>query len=125
LWILLSRIDFASLIALASDLIQPEFWAWQDSSLKHLLNCLSPPNFNSWQSRTPKQGRSLGDFHAVNDFSYTVRMWDGEYAVGLQHLKSYDYLSAECEQIQSLSNACGGLRLRLAWIYSDSLFGDS
>ncbi|MFN6452923.1 MAG: hypothetical protein RM022_012040 [Nostoc sp. EfeVER01] len=27
LWILLSRIDFASLIALASDLIQPEFWA--------------------------------------------------------------------------------------------------
>lgn len=26
-WILLSRIDFASLIALASDLIQPEFWA--------------------------------------------------------------------------------------------------
>lgn len=27
LWILLSRIDFASLIALASELIQPEFWA--------------------------------------------------------------------------------------------------
>ncbi|MBD2731949.1 hypothetical protein H6G96_38240 [Nostoc sp. FACHB-892] len=26
-WILLNRIDFASLIALASDLIQPEFWA--------------------------------------------------------------------------------------------------
>ncbi|ODG97947.1 hypothetical protein A4S05_11170 [Nostoc sp. KVJ20] len=26
-WILLSRIDFASLIALVGDLIQPEFWA--------------------------------------------------------------------------------------------------
>ncbi len=26
---------------------------------------------------------------AVNEFSCTVRMWDGEYAIGLQHLKSY------------------------------------
>ncbi|MBD2732290.1 hypothetical protein H6G96_40200, partial [Nostoc sp. FACHB-892] len=41
---------------------------------------------------------------AVNDFSCTVRMWDGEYAVGLQHLKSYNYLPAECEQIHSLSD---------------------
>jgi hypothetical protein len=31
-------------------------------------------------------------------FSCMVRMWDGEYAVGLKHLKSYDYLPAECEQ---------------------------
>jgi hypothetical protein len=37
---------------------------------------------------------------AVNEFSCTVRMWDGEYAIGLQHLKSYNYLPAECEQIQ-------------------------
>jgi hypothetical protein len=37
---------------------------------------------------------------AVNDFSCSVRMWDGEYTIGLQHLKSYDYLPAECEQIK-------------------------
>ncbi|WP_375506043.1 hypothetical protein [uncultured Nostoc sp.] len=51
---------------------------------------------------------------AVNDFSCTVRMWDGEYTVGLQHLKSYEYLPEECEQIQSLSN-------RIGRVYSDSL----
>ncbi|MBD2248669.1 hypothetical protein H6G26_35740 [Nostoc sp. FACHB-888] len=27
-------------------------------------------------------------------------MWDGEYTIGLQHLKSYNYLPAECEQMQ-------------------------
>ncbi|MHC5819954.1 MAG: hypothetical protein ACYT04_29820 [Nostoc sp.] len=37
---------------------------------------------------------------AVNDFSCTVRMWDGEYAVGLQHLKSFNYLPQECEQMR-------------------------
>ncbi|MDZ8140468.1 MAG: hypothetical protein RM049_35120 [Nostoc sp. DedQUE04] len=51
---------------------------------------------------------------AVNDFSCTVRMWDGEYTVGLQHLKSYEYLPEECEQIQSLSD-------RISRVYSDSL----
>ena len=50
----------------------------------------------------------------VNDFSCTVRMWDGEHTVGLQHLKSYDYLPEECEQIQSLSD-------RISRIYCDSL----
>ncbi|MCC5670020.1 PEP-CTERM sorting domain-containing protein [Nostoc sp. CHAB 5784] len=28
----------------------------------------------------------------VNDFSCTVKLWDGELTVGLKHLKSYDYL---------------------------------
>ncbi|MEH2002594.1 MAG: hypothetical protein V7L00_28315 [Nostoc sp.] len=37
---------------------------------------------------------------AVNDFSCNVKMWDGEYAVGLQHLKSFNYLPQECQQIQ-------------------------
>ena len=50
----------------------------------------------------------------VNDFSCTVRMWDGEYAVGLQHLKSFNYLPQECEQMQLISD-------RLARIYLDSL----
>ncbi|MEH2241028.1 hypothetical protein [Nostoc sp.] len=45
-------------------------------------------------------------------------MWDGEYTVGLQHLKLCNYLPAECEQIQSLSD-------RIGRVYSDSLFGDS
>ncbi|MBC1221086.1 hypothetical protein GNF10_17230 [Nostoc sp. UCD121] len=51
---------------------------------------------------------------AVNDFSSTVKMWDGEYAVGLQHLKSYDYLPAECQQVQEISD-------RINQVYSDSL----
>jgi hypothetical protein len=50
-----------------------------------------------------------------------VRVWDGEYTIGLQYLKSYNYLPAECEQMQSLSDACGGLRLRISRVYSDSL----
>ena len=51
---------------------------------------------------------------AVNDFSCTVRMWDGEYAVGLQHLKSYDYLPAECEQMQVICD-------RINRVYSGAL----
>jgi hypothetical protein len=43
---------------------------------------------------------------AVNDFSCTVRMWDGEYTIGLQHLKSFNYLPAECEQMQVI---CDGV----------------
>jgi hypothetical protein len=45
---------------------------------------------------------------AVNDFSCTVKMWDGEYAVGLQHLKSYNYLPAECQQVRRLAIALVG-----------------
>jgi hypothetical protein len=51
---------------------------------------------------------------AVNEFSCSVRMWDGEYAVGLQHLKSFNYLPQDCQQVQEISD-------RLARIYSDSL----
>ncbi|AUB43858.1 Site-specific DNA-cytosine methylase (plasmid) [Nostoc flagelliforme CCNUN1] len=51
---------------------------------------------------------------AVNDFSCSVRMWDGEYAVGLQHLKSYDYLPAECQQMRQISD-------RISRVYFDSL----
>ncbi|WDD36504.1 hypothetical protein PQG02_35750 (plasmid) [Nostoc sp. UHCC 0926] len=36
----------------------------------------------------------------MNDFSFTVRFWHGKHTVGLQHLKSYNYLPAECEQMQ-------------------------
>ncbi|MEH2461692.1 hypothetical protein [Nostoc sp.] len=43
-----------------------------------------------------------------------MRMWDGECTVGLQHLKSYNYLPAECEQMQSLSD-------RISRVYSGAL----
>ncbi|MBW4689270.1 MAG: hypothetical protein KME40_30305 [Komarekiella atlantica HA4396-MV6] len=51
---------------------------------------------------------------AVHDFSCTVRLWDGECTVGLKHLKSFDYLPQECQQVQEISD-------RLVRIYSDSL----
>ncbi|MBU7586864.1 MAG: hypothetical protein KAF91_29105, partial [Nostoc sp. TH1S01] len=50
----------------------------------------------------------------INDFSCTVRLWDGELVVGVQHLKSYDYLPAECQQMQQVCD-------RISQIYSDSL----
>ncbi|WP_226889482.1 hypothetical protein [Nostoc sp. MG11] len=50
----------------------------------------------------------------ANEFSCTVKLWDGELTVGLKHLKSFDYLPQECQQVQELSD-------RLARIYSDSL----
>ena len=50
----------------------------------------------------------------ANEFSCTVRMWDGEYAIGLQHLKSYNYLPAECEQIQVICD-------RINQVYSSGL----
>jgi hypothetical protein len=43
-----------------------------------------------------------------------VKLWDDEYTVGLQHLKSFNYLPAECQQMQLISDACGGLRLRIS-----------
>ncbi|AUB43087.1 Site-specific DNA-cytosine methylase (plasmid) [Nostoc flagelliforme CCNUN1] len=51
---------------------------------------------------------------AVNDFSCTVKMWNSEYAVGLQHLKSFNYLPAECEQMQVICD-------RITRVYSSGL----
>lgn len=51
---------------------------------------------------------------ALNDFSCTVKRWDGEYTVALQHLKSYNYLSAECEQMQVICD-------RINRVYSGAL----
>lgn len=52
--------------------------------------------------------------NVVNDFSCSVRMWDGEYAVGLQHLKSDDYLPEECEQMRVICD-------RISRVYSSEL----
>ena len=46
----------------------------------------------------------------VNEFSCTVKLWDGGYTVGLQHLKSYNYLPAECEQMQVICDRISRLR---------------
>ncbi|MDZ8189166.1 MAG: hypothetical protein RMX96_30540 [Nostoc sp. ChiSLP02] len=50
----------------------------------------------------------------VGEFSCIVRTWDGEVTVEVQHLKSYNYLPGECEQMQSLCD-------RISRIYCDSL----
>lgn len=42
----------------------------------------------------------------VGEFSCTVKTWDSEYTVGLQHLKSYSYLPAKCEQMREI---CDGV----------------
>ncbi len=60
------------------------------------------------------KGGCWGIVSAVNDFSCTVRMWDGEYTVGLQHLKSYDYLPTECQQMLVICD-------RITRVYSGGL----
>ncbi|MBN3945723.1 MAG: hypothetical protein HWQ38_04250 [Nostoc sp. NMS7] len=60
------------------------------------------------------KGGCWGIVSQVNEFSCSVRMWDGEYAVGLQHLKSFNYLPAECEQMQVICD-------RINRVYSSSL----
>ncbi|MBW4456519.1 MAG: hypothetical protein KME55_29655 [Nostoc indistinguendum CM1-VF10] len=67
------------------------------------------------------KGGCWGIVNHTGEFSCTVRTWDGEYTIGLQYLKSYNYLPAECEQMQVICDACGGLRLRISRVYSDSL----
>ncbi|OYE00157.1 hypothetical protein [Nostoc sp. 'Peltigera membranacea cyanobiont' 232] len=60
------------------------------------------------------KGGCWGIVSQVNEFSCTVKIWDGEYAVGLQHLKSFNYLPAECEQMQVICD-------RINRVYSSSL----
>ncbi|QFS49604.1 hypothetical protein [Nostoc sphaeroides] len=60
------------------------------------------------------KGGCWGIVSAVNEFSCTLRAWNGEYTIGLQHLKSYNYLPAECEQMQVICD-------RISQVYSDSL----
>ncbi|MEH2446004.1 MAG: hypothetical protein V7K18_09530 [Nostoc sp.] len=60
------------------------------------------------------KGGCWGIVSVVNDFSCTVRVWDGEHTVGLQHLKSYNYLPSECEQMQVICD-------RINRVYSGAL----
>ncbi|MHC5778780.1 hypothetical protein [Nostoc sp.] len=60
------------------------------------------------------KGGCWGMVTRVNDFSCTVKSWDGEYTVALQHLKSYHYLPAECEQMREICD-------RISRVYSRGL----
>ncbi|MBN3884831.1 MAG: hypothetical protein HWQ44_18240 [Nostoc sp. JL34] len=60
------------------------------------------------------KGGCWGIVNHVGEFSCTVKLWDGEYTVASQHLKSYNYLPAECEQMQVICD-------RISRVYSDSL----
>ncbi|MDM9580124.1 hypothetical protein [Nostoc sp. GT001] len=56
------------------------------------------------------KGGCWGIVARVNDFSCTVRVWDGEYTIGVKHLKSFNYLPQECKEMQSLSDRIHRLR---------------
>lgn len=60
---------------------------------------------------------------AVHEFSCTVRLWDGECTVGVQHLKSFNYLPQECQQMQEICDALrqAAKRLRISRVYSTEL----
>ncbi|MFW9263410.1 hypothetical protein [Nostoc sp. CALU 546] len=60
------------------------------------------------------KGGCWGIVNYVGEFSCTVKTWDGEYTVGLQHLKSFNYLPAECEQMQVICD-------RISRVYSSGL----
>jgi hypothetical protein len=40
--------------------------------------------------------------HHVGEFSCTVKAWDGEYTVRIDHLKPLNYSDSDCQQMQSL-----------------------
>ncbi|MEH2304059.1 hypothetical protein [Nostoc sp.] len=60
------------------------------------------------------KGGCWGIVNHVGEFSCTLKIWDGEYTVGLQHLKPFDYLPAECEQMQVICD-------RINQVYSSGL----
>ncbi|MDZ8105266.1 MAG: hypothetical protein RM338_06515 [Nostoc sp. DedQUE12a] len=51
---------------------------------------------------------------AVNDFSCTVRLWNGECTVGVKYLGSFNYLPDECQQVQAICE-------RINRVYSSGL----
>ncbi|MBU7587465.1 MAG: hypothetical protein KAF91_32340 [Nostoc sp. TH1S01] len=46
----------------------------------------------------------------VNNFSCTGRTWDSECTVGVQHLRSFDYLPQECQQMLLICDRITRLR---------------
>ncbi|WP_292865499.1 hypothetical protein [Nostoc sp. LPT] len=60
------------------------------------------------------KGKCWAIVSQVNYFSCTVRLWDGELTVGLKHLKSFNYLLAECQQVRVICD-------RINRVYSSAL----
>ncbi|MHC5762546.1 hypothetical protein [Nostoc sp.] len=60
------------------------------------------------------KGGCWGIVIQVNDFTCTVKLWNGEYTIGLKHLKSYNYSPSECQQVQQISD-------RISKIYSSAM----
>ena len=56
------------------------------------------------------KGGCWGIVSHVGEFSCTVTIWDGEYTVGLQYLKSFNYLPAEREQMRVICDRISRLR---------------
>ncbi|NEO99557.1 MAG: hypothetical protein F6K58_12935 [Symploca sp. SIO2E9] len=46
----------------------------------------------------------------THDFSCTIQLWDGEYSVKLEHLKSLELSSAQCQKVQKLCDRLTRLR---------------
>jgi hypothetical protein len=56
------------------------------------------------------KGGCWGIVNHVGEFSCTVTMWDGEYTVRIDHLKPFNYLESECQQMQQISDRINRLR---------------
>ncbi|MBW4456289.1 MAG: hypothetical protein KME55_28320 [Nostoc indistinguendum CM1-VF10] len=56
------------------------------------------------------KGGCWGIVNHVGEFSCTVTTWDGEYTVRIAHLKPLNYLPAECQQMQLISDRINQLR---------------
>ncbi|MGF1988870.1 MAG: hypothetical protein RMY62_013510 [Nostoc sp. ZfuVER08] len=60
------------------------------------------------------KGGCWGIVTHVGEFSCTVKTWNSEVTVGVQHLKSFNYLPDECQQMQAISD-------RISRVYSSGL----
>lgn len=56
------------------------------------------------------KGGCWGIVNHVGEFSCTVAMWNGEYAVRIDHLKPLNYLESECQQMQVICDRINRLR---------------
>ncbi|MCC5661224.1 hypothetical protein LC608_30535 [Nostoc sp. XA010] len=56
------------------------------------------------------KGGCWGIVNHVGEFSCTVKMWDGEYTVRIDHLKPLNYMELECQQMQLISDRISRLR---------------
>ncbi|RCJ24034.1 hypothetical protein A6770_28725 [Nostoc minutum NIES-26] len=60
------------------------------------------------------KGGCWGIVNHVGEFSCTVKTWDGEVTVGVKHLRSFNYLPDECQQMQQICD-------RINRVYSSEL----